>query len=165
MDVSRQPYDPVCRRRILLAGAGSVVVGTVLASCGAEDGRPAPDPGDPYGAAEPSDGPTDGATAPPLEEEREGLVALDEVPVGGAVVVEDEGRPVVVAQPKAGEVVAFSAVCTHRGCTVGVQERILRCPCHGSTFDPATGDNTGGPAPEPLPEVAVRVEDGMVLRA
>ncbi len=43
----------------------------------------------------------------------------------------------------------LSAVCTHLGCTVGVEGEGYHCPCHGSRFD-AEGKNTGGPAPSPL---------------
>jgi Rieske Fe-S protein len=60
-------------------------------------------------------------------------------------------------------VVAFSAVCTHMGCTVAPQGGILKCPCHGSTYDLATGDNTGGPAPRPLAKVSVTVQGGRVI--
>jgi Rieske Fe-S protein len=88
------------------------------------------------------------------------------VPVGGAVSATDQdGGPVIVAQPEAGTVVAFSAICTHKGCTVAPEDGILKCPCHGSTYDLATGDNTGGPAPEPLPEIAVSVKDGSVVQS
>lgn len=68
----------------------------------------------------------------------------------------------IVAQPRSGHVVAFSAVCTHRGCTVAPGEDALECPCHGSTYDLATGENTGGPAPRPLATLRVRVVDGVV---
>lgn len=56
---------------------------------------------------------------------------------------------------------AFSAVCTHQGCTVAADGAGLRCPCHGSTYD-LTGANTAGPAPSPLPKVEVTVTDGQV---
>ncbi len=75
------------------------------------------------------------------------------------------GKPVIVAQPSKGEVVAFSAVCTHMGCTVAPQGKILKCPCHGSTYDLATGENTGGPAPRPLTAIRVTVSGGEVVEA
>lgn len=56
---------------------------------------------------------------------------------------------------------AFSAVCTHQGCTVAADGAGLRCPCHGSTYD-LTGANTAGPAPSPLPKVEVTVTGGQV---
>jgi cytochrome b6-f complex iron-sulfur subunit len=41
---------------------------------------------------------------------------------------------------------ALSAVCTHRHCSLNVeQNRSFHCPCHGSTFDP-DGHVTHGPA-------------------
>jgi Rieske Fe-S protein len=76
----------------------------------------------------------------------------------------EDGKPLIVAQPAKGTVVAFSAICTHRGCTVAPQDDALVCPCHGSTYDLATGENTGGPAPSPLPEVNVTVTDGVVTQ-
>ncbi|MGZ4650530.1 MAG: QcrA and Rieske domain-containing protein [Kineosporiaceae bacterium] len=44
-----------------------------------------------------------------------------------------------MAQPTAGRVVAFSAVCTHQGCRVNPAGPQLDCPCHGSVFDAFTG--------------------------
>jgi cytochrome b6-f complex iron-sulfur subunit len=62
--------------------------------------------------------------------------------------------------------VAYSAVCTHQGCTVAYQGGELACPCHGSVFDPANGAAVvAGPAPRPLPEIPVKVEGGEVVRA
>ena len=92
------------------------------------------------------------------------LVALADVPVGGAVAAKDaSGAPIVVAQPTAGRVVAFSAICTHMGCQVAPSGPRLDCPCHGSRFDAATGAVLQGPATTPLPAVAVHVANGQVL--
>jgi Rieske Fe-S protein len=65
-----------------------------------------------------------------------------------------------------GGVTMLSALCTHAGCIVewSASERNFMCPCHASTFDLA-GSVLTGPAPRPLPELAVRVEDGQVYRA
>ena len=95
------------------------------------------------------------------------LAALADVPVGGLKVVKDaSGAPVVLSQPTAGNVVAFSGKCTHKGCTVGVDAtgKGLKCPCHGSTYD-GTGKNTGGPAPAALPAVAVKVDGSNIVPA
>lgn len=89
---------------------------------------------------------------------------LSAVPVGSAVAAKDSsGRPVVVARPAQDHVVAFSAVCTHMGCTVAPAGVTLKCPCHGSAFDANTGAVINGPAARPLPSVAVRVDGGSVV--
>jgi Rieske Fe-S protein len=48
---------------------------------------------------------------------------------------------------------------------VAPQTKEIKCPCHGSTYDLATGKNTGGPAPRPLKEVKVAVENGKIVEA
>jgi rieske iron-sulfur protein len=72
----------------------------------------------------------------------------------------------------AGNVVAFSAICTHQGCFVnrvgmlGASKGKLTCQCHGSTFEPRNaGKNLGGPAPRDLPALPVRAEDGLLVVA
>ncbi len=65
--------------------------------------------------------------------------------------------------------VAYSAICTHLGCTVSWAENkespdasVTECHCHGSIFNPAEGAKVmGGPAPIPLSQIGVKVkEDG-----
>jgi Rieske Fe-S protein len=88
--------------------------------------------------------------------------STDDVPVGGGTVFDD--RKVVVTQPVPGTFHAFSAVCTHQGCTVGeVVEGVITCPCHGSRFTVADGAVVRGPADAPLPKVAIAV-DGARIR-
>lgn len=93
----------------------------------------------------------------------ESLGNVSDVPVGGALAATAGGEGVLITQPTEGEIRVFSDVCTHQGCTVEPAEGGLDCPCHGSTFDLTTGDPTGGPATEPLPQVQVEVgEDGSI---
>jgi ubiquinol-cytochrome c reductase iron-sulfur subunit len=64
---------------------------------------------------------------------------------------------------------AFSKVCTHAGCPVGLYQQLtqqLLCPCHQSLFDVLTGaTNVFGPAPRPLPQLPLYIDSDGVLRA
>jgi Rieske Fe-S protein len=92
------------------------------------------------------------------------LTTLSAVPVGSAVAAKDAaGRPLLIAQPSAGKVVAFSAICTHQGCTVAPAGTKFQCPCHGSMYDATTGAVLKGPAPRPLTPVPVHVAGGNVV--
>ena len=58
--------------------------------------------------------------------------------------------------------VAYSKLCTHLGCPVGLYEQeleLLVCPCHQSMFNVANGAMpTFGPAPRPLPQLPLMVD-------
>lgn len=66
---------------------------------------------------------------------------------------------------------AFSKVCTHAGCPVGLfQHQTLQmlCPCHQSLFDVGQGRPAipvFGPAPRPLPQLALYVDSQGFMRA
>ena len=47
-------------------------------------------------------------------------------------------------------VVAFETRCTHAGAPCILSESQLKCPAHGSVFDPEDGQVVRGPAVEPL---------------
>ena len=84
-------------------------------------------------------------------------VAASDVPVGGGTILKDE--EVVVTQPKKGDYKAFTAVCTHQGCTVTkVEGGQIVCPCHGSRFSIEDGSPTSGPAQKALASKSVSVE-------
>jgi nitrite reductase/ring-hydroxylating ferredoxin subunit len=64
--------------------------------------------------------------------------------------------------------VAYSAICTHLGCSVLpdlTADGNILCPCHASIFDPANGAAVlAGPANRPLPSLPVEVgADGRIL--
>ena len=64
-----------------------------------------------------------------------------------------------MTQPRAGQFKAFSAVCTHQGCTVAsVANGTINCTCHGSKFSLDTGSPTNGPATRPLMSRPVKVD-------
>jgi nitrite reductase/ring-hydroxylating ferredoxin subunit len=94
------------------------------------------------------------------------IASESEVASGRAFTFKDSGNPAVLIHLKNGNFVAYSAVCTHQGCTVAYKGGKLACPCHGSVFDPAKGAQVvAGPAPSPLPEIPVKVQGGEVVRA
>ena len=57
---------------------------------------------------------------------------------------------------------AFSAVCTHAGCTVNYTSSELYCPCHGGYFSAANGSVLGGPLPRPIPEYDIKIVNGNI---
>jgi nitrite reductase/ring-hydroxylating ferredoxin subunit len=121
----------VLNRRTVVVGAGVLAVTAALPGC-ATAGRSVAGPGT-----------TLGSTA--------------QVPVGAGIVFADQ--QVVVTQPSAGAFEAFSAICTHQGCTVNdVTGGTINCPCHGSMFDITDGSVVRGPAQQPLPRLGVTIE-------
>jgi Rieske Fe-S protein len=104
------------------------------------------------------------AYGPPAPPGGAALVALARVPTGGGVVL--AAQKIVVTRTADGAVHAFSAVCTHQGCTVDTVTRgTIGCPCHGSQFDAGTGAVVAGPATRPLPRIGVAVRNGQVVRS
>lgn len=155
-------------RRHVLAGGLAAAGALGLGACG--DGATGATEDPIYGGAQPGTSastPTPSSTGTtPAPVASAPLVALADVPVGGAVGAKDAaGKPIIVAQPTAGSIVAFSAICTHQGCTVAPAGERLTCPCHGSVFAVTDGSNVSGPAPRPLAKVEVTVADGQVLPA
>ena len=68
-----------------------------------------------------------------------------------------------------GGIVAFSKICTHAGCPVGLylaESQELFCPCHQSTFSVPDGAKpTFGPATRSLPQLPIGVDEGGFLVA
>ncbi|MBN9621866.1 MAG: ubiquinol-cytochrome c reductase iron-sulfur subunit [Actinobacteria bacterium] len=73
-------------------------------------------------------------------------------------------------------ILAFSKICTHAQCAVSLfryplfAERspgpALVCPCHYSTFNVLDGgERIFGPAVRPLPQLPLRIEDGVLVAA
>ncbi|KUO11160.1 Rieske (2Fe-2S) protein [Streptomyces sp. DSM 15324] len=85
------------------------------------------------------------------------LAKTTDIPEGGGRIFSAE--KVVVTQPAKGDFKAFSAVCTHQGCTVGsVANGTINCPCHQSQFRIADGSVASGPATKPLPAKQITVQ-------
>ncbi len=137
--LSGHDHDLVLDRRAALSGACLLAATALVPGCSARDEPSAPAPG------------TD-------------LGLTTDIPVGGGTVLRE--HRLVVTQPVQGTFSAFSAICTHQGCTVGeVTEGAVTCPCHGSRFDVADGAVVRGPADEPLPRVAISVDGTRITLA
>ena len=118
-----------------------------------------------YGGAN-AGGNSDGGSKKAAAPDKAAIAAESEVAPGSAVKFKDAGSPAVLVHLDNGDFVAYSAVCTHQGCTVAYKNGQLVCPCHGSIFDPANGAAVvNGPAQRPLPELPVNVRGGEVVRA
>jgi ubiquinol-cytochrome c reductase iron-sulfur subunit len=60
-------------------------------------------------------------------------------------------------------ILAFSKICPHAGCPLGLYEKTthhMLCPCHQSTFDLADGGKVVfGPAARNLPQLAIEIDN------
>ena len=92
------------------------------------------------------------------------LAKVTQIPESGGLIL--PGPKVVLIRSGDDNVRAFSAVCTHQGCTVtSIANNVITCPCHASRFSATTGDVISGPAPRPLPVINVDVRNGQVFRS
>ncbi|MEV1129395.1 Rieske (2Fe-2S) protein [Agromyces sp. NPDC049794] len=154
--------DPteLTRRTVLALGSvGAVGSALTLAGC-APDASPGTTP---TGVSdEPGTGATGAPDAPAVGDE---IAALADVPVGGSIATTVNGQALLVAQPTEGQVVAFSAICTHQQCIVAAKGDEFHCPCHGSKFEAATGEVIQGPALEPLAEIPIAISGDRIVAA
>jgi thiosulfate dehydrogenase (quinone) large subunit len=159
--LSRERVAAGDRRAFMLHGvaaAGVAVLGAALAGVArlSAGSVPTRNRGGAAGGAGPSNGSTTGANA------------VADIPgTNQATRFTDPktGKPAWLVGEGGQRCAAFSAICTHAGCTVEWNGRSgFQCPCHGSRFD-RTGQVVNGPATKPLPSVPVTVRDGKVYRA
>jgi Rieske Fe-S protein len=145
--------EPEVTRRAVVAGTGMVAVSATLAACG-NAGSSAPHaPPEPAAPRAPD--------APPAGSAAQSLASTADIPVGGGAVFADQ--EVVVTQPAPGTFKAFSAVCTHQGCTVSkVAAGTINCPCHGSKYAIADGTVVDGPAQRPLEQRQITVSNNTI---
>lgn len=73
-------------------------------------------------------------------------------------------RPGILIRTPAGELRAFSAVCTHLGCIVQYRPDLAHiwCACHNGHYD-LNGKNIAGPPPRPLEEYAVNTRNDQIV--
>jgi nitrite reductase/ring-hydroxylating ferredoxin subunit len=140
-------------RRTILRGAtvGGLAL-PLLAACGGGDEGSSGSSGDASSPAS-SSASADGSGG--------SSVSAADVPVGGGMILKDQ--KVVVTQPAKGDFKAFTAVCTHKGCTVAkVEGGLIMCPCHGSKFSIEDGSRKAGPAQAALASKKVTVEGDQI---
>lgn len=87
----------------------------------------------------------------------------------------DETSPAIVVRMRqaaaegvgpGNSIVAFSQLCTHKGCPVAYrpERKLLICPCHWSSFDPSkSGQMVIGQASQALPQIRLRITDNAVF--
>jgi cytochrome b6-f complex iron-sulfur subunit len=73
-------------------------------------------------------------------------------------------KPGILIRTPDGELRAFTAVCTHLGCTVEYRSDLeqIWCACHNGHYD-LNGKNVSGPPPRPLDEFTVNVRGNQIV--
>ena len=97
------------------------------------------------------------------------IIKVAELPVGKTFnfVHSAQGVPAILFRTKAG-VFAYSAICTHQGCSVAYKSstKKLICPCHAAQFDPfANAKVVSGPAERALDKVNVKISGTWIVEA
>ena len=111
------------RREFIATSAASAVTALLVAACGAS------------GATGVNTGPVS------LSVQVSSFPALANI--GGIARVDHGGTPVAAVRTGASTFAAFSLICPHYGCTVGINGSSFLCPCHGAQFA-STGRWIGG---------------------
>lgn len=142
-----KPSSPEVTRRTVLILLGGLAAAALAAGCGSAS--------------------SDTLTGVPLTTTADGSYPLDLSAVqyaalqevGGAVMVVVGGRRLIIARTAVDTYTAYTATCTHEGCSLPLPSAsgIITCPCHGSRFD-LSGKVLKGPARRNLAQVAVSVE-------
>lgn len=164
-ELAATPANP-SRRSVLAVGAVGLSA-TALAACSQAKSPSAPatraqaggsdDSSSPTGSSVTTGGTSGANAAAPLAK-------LSDIKVGEAVAATGaDGSKIIISRPTATTVAAFSAVCTHQGCTVAPAGKELDCPCHGSVYNATTGEVINGPASRPLPRVNVAISGTNVV--
>lgn len=90
------------------------------------------------------------------------LANASSIPAGQSLALSDPNfGPMLLIHLVNGGFVAYSAICTHAGCTVqfNYHAQEIACPCHGAVFDPNNNARVlAGPAPYPLQKIATRYD-------
>jgi Rieske Fe-S protein len=105
---------------------------------------------------------------PPVGESTAATVTLplkpQEVKPNTGQIFKFGSRPAILVRTAAGELRAFSAVCTHLNCTVQYRPDLghIWCACHNGHFD-LNGQNIAGPPPRPLEAFSVNAREDRIV--
>jgi Rieske Fe-S protein len=88
----------------------------------------------------------------------------DDVKPNSGQIFKFGSRPGLLVRTPAGELRAFSAVCTHLNCTVQYRPDLshIWCACHNGHFD-LNGTNIAGPPPRPLEPLVVNPRGNQIV--
>jgi Rieske Fe-S protein len=143
--------DPT--RRAFVTGICGSACAAALTGCAGGPGSAAPAAPGPATPPQPTTAPTGPEPA---------LAATSDIPVGGGKIFPD--HRLVVTRPAAGDLRAFTAICTHDGCTLtAVADATINCPCHGSRFAISDGAVVMGPATRALTPRTIRVQGDSII--
>jgi Rieske Fe-S protein len=106
------------------------------------------------------------------EREWTDIVPIDEIPEGEpvkkAIVISQDGgwgrfnsQQLVWIVKNGKNLVVYSAICPHLGCTINAADSGFICPCHGSAWN-RDGNKLGGPTPRGMDTLEYQVEDGVL---
>ena len=106
---------------------------------------------------------------PPLAESASRSVVaakVGEIKDNTAKVFRFGSEPAILIRTAEGQYRAFTAVCTHLGCTVQYRADLheIWCPCHNGMYN-MQGRNISGPPPRPLTEYTVHVQGDQIVVA
>ena len=105
---------------------------------------------------------------PPTGESAAGTIALalkpEDVKPNTGQLFKFGNRPAILVRTPAGELRAFTAVCTHLNCTVQYRPDLshIWCACHNGHFD-LNGKNIAGPPPRALDPYVINVRGKQIV--
>jgi Rieske Fe-S protein len=92
---------------------------------------------------------------------------VSDIPKGTGKNFRFGSTPCILTHTEDGQFHAFTAICTHLGCTVqyAPEKQLIWCACHGGCYDPNNGKNIAGPPPKPLTALKVEIDkDDIIVR-
>ena len=90
--------------------------------------------------------------------------SVKEIAVNTGKIFKFGTKPGILVRTPAGELKAFSAVCTHLDCIVQYrpETKQIWCACHNGQYN-MSGQNVGGPPPRPLEEFVVNTRGDEIV--